>query len=156
MMHLKNIALLALLCLSVSACAGPKSKSSTQSSADAAISTAATAQDPLETFLQGCKTELETYCKDVTPGEGRILACIYAHGDKISGRCEYAMYDSAAQLERAVAALSYAVNECGDDLEKYCSSVEVGEGRLLACLEQHDKNVSGRCRQALKDVNLKK
>lgn len=151
-MNLKNLVLLCLLCLSVSACAGPKSKSSTQSSAEAA----ATAQDPLETFLQGCKTELETYCKDVTPGEGRILACIYAHGDKISGRCEYAMYDSAAQLERAVAALSYAVNECGDDLEKYCSSVEVGEGRLLACLEQHDKNVSGRCRQALKDVNLKK
>jgi hypothetical protein len=105
--------------------------------------------------MQGCKTELESYCKDVTPDEGRILACIYAHGDKISGRCEYAMFDSAAQLERAVAALSYAVNECGDDLEKYCSSVEAGEGRLLSCLEQHDKSVSGRCRQALRDVQLK-
>jgi len=84
------------------------------------------------------------------------LACIYAHGDKISARCEYALYDSAAQLERAVAALAYTVNECDDDIEKYCPSVEVGEGRLLACLEQHDEKVSGRCRQALKDVQLKK
>jgi hypothetical protein len=145
-MNLKLFAILIGISLSVSACAAPESKSS-----------AATAgAGPLETFLQGCKTELDTYCKDVTPGESRILACIYAHSDKVSGRCEYAMYDSAAQLERAVAALSYAVNECDADLEKYCSSVEAGEGRLVACLEQHDKKVSGRCRQALMDVGLKK
>jgi hypothetical protein len=154
-MNLKNFALIALICWSVSACAGTPSKGGSESSADAGTVNAIGVQDPVETFMQGCKTELESYCKDVTPGEGRILACIYAHGDKISGRCEYAMFDSAAQLERAVAALSYVVNECGDDLEKYCSSVEAGEGRLLSCLEQHDKSVSGRCRQALKDVQLK-
>lgn len=153
-MNLKNVALLALICWSATACAGTPSNSSSKSSTDAAANTTK-GGDPLETFRKGCKSELESYCKNVTPGEGRVLACIYAHGDKISGRCEYAMYDSAAQLERAVAALSYAVNECGDDLEKYCSSVEAGEGRLLACLEQHDQNVSGRCRQALKDVQLK-
>jgi hypothetical protein len=32
----------------------------------------------------------------------------------------------AAQLERFVAALSYVVNECEDDLEKYCGSVRAG------------------------------
>jgi hypothetical protein len=45
------------------------------------------------------------------------LACLYAHADKLSGQCEYALFDAAAQLERAVAALAYLVNECGDDLE---------------------------------------
>jgi len=145
--NMKLYAFLAFICLSVSACAGPQAKSSPDPTTDS--------QGPLETFKQGCKTELESYCKDVTPGEGRILACIYAHADKLSGRCEYALYDSAAQLERAVAALSYAVNECDADLEKYCSAVEAGEGRLLACLEQNDKNVSARCRQGLKDVGLK-
>ncbi len=39
----------------------------------------------------------------------------------MSNRCEYALYDAAAQLERAVAALTYVANECNDDLEKYCS-----------------------------------
>lgn len=145
---MKRIALLVWICTAVGACAAPQPKNA----ADAAPS----GQGPLETFLQGCRTELESYCKDVTPGEGRILACIYAHGDKLSGRCEYALYDSAVQLERAVAALSYAANECGDDLEQYCSSVEAGEGKLLACLEANEKKVSGRCNQALKDLNLKK
>ena len=109
----------------------------------------------VQTVADGCKAELETYCKDVTPGEGRILACLYAHGDKLSGKCEYALYDAAAQLERAVAALAYVVNECADDLNQYCSTVAAGEGRLLECIEKNDKNVSIRCKDAIKDVGLK-
>ena len=109
----------------------------------------------VETIANGCKKELETYCQGVTPGEGRVLACLYAYGDKLSGQCEYALYDAAAQLERAVAALSYVANECKDDLQKLCSGVSVGEGRLLKCIEKNDSQVSGRCKQALKDVNLK-
>jgi len=52
------------------------------------------------------------------PGEGWILACVYAYGDKPSGRREYALYDAAVQLDRAVAALSYAKYECSADLKK--------------------------------------
>ena len=109
----------------------------------------------VQTVADGCKAELETYCKDVTPGDGRILACLYAHGDKLSGKCEYALYDAAAQLERAVAALAYVVNECADDLDQYCSTVAAGEGRLLECIEKNDKNVSSRCKDAMKEVGLK-
>ena len=112
-------------------------------------------QDLVQTVADGCKAELESYCKDVTPGEGRILACLYSHQDKLSGKCEYALFDAAVQLERAVAALAYVVNECGDDLDEHCSSVAVGEGRLLACIEKNDKKVSSRCKDALKEVGLK-
>jgi hypothetical protein len=109
----------------------------------------------VQTVVNGCKKELDNYCKDVTPGQGRVLACLYAHSDKLSGQCEYALYDAAAQLERAVAALSYVVNECGDDLKSLCSGVPAGEGRLLKCLEKNDSKVSDRCKQSLKDVGLK-
>src|SRR5206468_9352632 len=54
---------------------------------------------------EGCKAELESHCKDVTPGEGRLLACLYAYEDKLSSRCDYALYDASMRLERAVAAL---------------------------------------------------
>ena len=112
-------------------------------------------QSLVETVANGCKEELQKYCKDVTPGEGRVLACLYAHGDKLSGRCEYALYDAASQLERAVAALSYVVNECSSDLKQYCAGVAAGEGRLLECLQKNDDKVSNRCKQARKDVGLK-
>ena len=116
---------------------------------------ALTADDLVQTVVNGCKQELTTYCKDVTPGQGRGLACLYAHSDKLSGQCEYALYDAAAQLERFVAGLSYVVNECKDDLQKICSGVPAGQGRLLNCLERNDSQVSGRCKQALNDVGLK-
>ena len=109
----------------------------------------------IETVANGCKEELQKYCSNVTPGEGRVLACLYAYEDKLSGRCEYALYDAASRLERAVAALSYAVNECSSDLKQYCGGVAAGEGRLLECLQKNDDKVSKRCKQALKDVGLK-
>ena len=116
----------------------------------------ATASDNLvETVAKGCEKELTSYCSDVTPGEGRILACLYAHSDKLSGKCEYALYDAAVQLERFVAALSYLANECGDDLDKFCSGVKAGEGRLLKCLDDNAAKISERCTQALKDVGAK-
>ena len=108
----------------------------------------------LEATTKACQSELENYCAQVTPGEGRLLACLYAHGDKLSGKCEYALYDAAAQLERAVAALTYLVNECADDLETHCQGVQAGEGRLLQCLDSKGEEVSQRCRSALADVGL--
>lgn len=110
----------------------------------------------VETVAEGCKQELETYCKEVTPGEGRVLACLYAYQDKLSGRCEYALYDAAVQLERVVAALTYVANECRDDLRAYCSNVKPGEGRLLDCIDRNKEKVSDRCNQAIRDIGLKK
>ena len=109
-------------------------------------------QDLIKSVKDGCKTELETYCKDVTPGEGRVLACLYAREDKLSERCEYALYDASVQLERAVNALSYVATECDADIEKHCADIEPGKGRVLACLKKNEKAISERCQQAVKDI----
>ena len=119
------------------------------------VNAAIAQQSLVETVANGCKMEIEKYCSQVTPGQGRILACLYAHEDKLSAKCEYALYDAAAQLERAVAALSYVANECNEDLDKFCESIEPGKERLLDCLDKHDKHVSKRCKQAIKDVGVK-
>ena len=113
-------------------------------------------QGALETFAEGCQQELDTFCKDVSPGDGRILACLYAFQDQLTPRCEYALYDSAVQLDRTLNNLSYAATECRDDLEKFCSDIKPGEGRILECLEKNESEVSMRCKTALKDVGYKK
>jgi hypothetical protein len=109
----------------------------------------------IETVANGCKTEIESYCKAIAPGEGRVLACLYAYQDKLSGKCEYALYNAAVRLERAVAALTYVANECEADLAANCAGVRAGEGRLLQCLEKNEAKVSQRCKGALKDVGLR-
>ena len=110
---------------------------------------------PVQTVADGCKKDIETYCKGVTPGEGRVLACLFAYEDKLSNRCEYALYDAAAQLERAIAALTFLANECKNDLKTYCSNIKPGEGRLIDCIDKNMEKVSSRCKLAIKDVSKK-
>jgi hypothetical protein len=105
--------------------------------------------------LEGCGNELAEYCAAVTPGQGRVLACLYAHNDKLSGQCEAALYDSAARLERAINAVTYVGSACRTELKTYCTGVEVGEGRVAECLKDHASELSPECDQALVDVGVK-
>jgi len=121
----------------------------------ALASSPASAEDDLVATVQnGCKQELAEFCGKVTPGKQRVLACLYAHEDKLSGRCEYALYDAAAQLQRALGALSYVASECRTDLETHCANIEPGGGRLAACIKRNEAALTPRCAQAMKDVDL--
>lgn len=113
------------------------------------------AQKIVKTVEEGCKTEFTTFCKDVTPGEGRRLACLYAFEDKVSGQCQYALYDAASKLQDAVVKLTHLSNECSEDIDKYCATVEMGEGRILNCLKKNEKKIAPGCKQAIKDTTSK-
>ena len=104
--------------------------------------------------MAACKTEIDSYCSQVTPGEGRLLACFYAHGDKISGRCEWGLYKAAADLEEFVAALAHVASQCEKDLIERCGEVEMGEGRVAKCLLKHKAELTEACREAIDDVGL--
>jgi arylsulfatase len=104
----------------------------------------------LQTVEKECKKEITTYCKDVAPGEGRVLTCLSAQVGKLSGRCEFAVQDASGQLERVKEVVSRVANECRDDLKAFCSDVKPGQGRLLGCLEANKTKISGRCVQAIK------
>jgi len=114
------------------------------------------AESLVDEVKKACNTELTTFCKGVKPGEGRVLACLYAFEDQVSDKCTYAVYNAAAELEQAVNALKFAATQCKDDLLKYCADVQAGEGRGLACLEKNEKTVSQACKDALKQTGLKK
>ncbi len=110
------------------------------------------AQDIVNTVEKGCSAEIEKFCSNVTMGEGRLLACFYAHEDKLSGQCQYALYTASAQLEHAVSALNYVAGQCSNDIQTLCATVQAGEGRILDCLESQSESVSAACKQAIADV----
>jgi hypothetical protein len=105
---------------------------------------------------KACETEITAYCSQVTPGEGRILACFYAHEDKLSGRCQYALYEAAAELDAFATAITHLATQCEDDLMKFCAQVELGEGRVGTCLLDHKAELTAACQQAMDDVGLEK
>jgi hypothetical protein len=75
-----------------------------------------------------------------------------AHEDKISGQCEYAFYQAATLLEQLSVAINYVARECRTEIQTICSDVEIGEGRMLACFEQHEDEVSDACKKAVADT----
>jgi len=55
----------------------------------------ASAQQSLDdSVVKGCDKELKTYCKDVTPGEKRLLQCIDKNDAKVSKRIKQALKDT--------------------------------------------------------------
>ena len=66
----------------------------------------------IEVFMKGCRSDIDTYCKDVTPGEQRLLACVYAYDDKISDGCKGSALDALllikTELPRLTSSVSYA------------------------------------------------
>ena len=111
-------------------------------------------EDVVTMALEACEPEIEAYCSQVTPGEGRLLACFVAHEDKLSGSCSWALYEASAALDAFVSAIAYVATECQDDLLEFCGDVQMGEGRVGVCLLEHEEEVSAGCRKAMGDVEM--
>ena len=103
-------------------------------------------------LVAACETDIENYCSQVTPGDGRMLHCMAAHEDKISGECEYAFYQAATLLEQLSVAIAYVARECETEIESLCSDVMIGEGRILSCLDENEEKVGDACKSAIADT----
>ena len=103
----------------------------------------------LEYVTEACEADLEAYCDQVTPGNGRLMHCVAAHEDKISGQCGYALYEAAVLLQELTAAIAYLGESCGEELKSMCSDVEMGEGRVMACLEANRADLGETCASAI-------
>ncbi len=113
----------------------------------------AAAQETLvDHLLTACETDIENFCSQVTPGNGRLLHCMAAHEDKISGQCGYALYQAATVLEQLAAAMVYVAEQCETEIQTICSDVVLGEGMLPACLAEHEAEVSDGCKKAIVDT----
>ena len=73
------------------------------------LGTLAWAQEDVQSLrdavVKACENDLKTYCSQVTPGEKRLLACVYAHEDKLSDQCTYALYQASVVLEQLAQAV---------------------------------------------------
>ncbi|MBV1915596.1 MAG: cysteine rich repeat-containing protein [Pseudomonadales bacterium] len=110
------------------------------------------AQETLVDMIKtGCETEIKTYCSQVTPGEKRMLACFYAHEDKLSVQCAHTLYQASETLKAAVLALNYVAAECQNDVITHCADITMGEGRIVECLQAKAEKVSPECKGAMTD-----
>ena len=105
-----------------------------------------------EMVLNGCKKELVDYCSTVTPGRGRIAACLFAHNDKLSEQCGIFMEVGLVQLEMILSTVSYVVEQCYSDLDEYCEGVVIGGGRIQRCLSENRDELEQKCQIAFSEA----
>lgn len=116
------------------------------------VTPSAFAQDLIENIKQGCDTEIKQFCSQVLLGEGRMLACFYAHEDKLSSQCIGVLYDSAQILIDAVDTLEDLAEACGGDIDKFCGDVQMGDGRIAMCLQDNVNDLSTECTEELAEL----
>jgi hypothetical protein len=110
---------------------------------------------PVQALRTACGEDLQAFCSTVRPGQGRVLACLSAHDEQLSSDCRAALQNVTGDLEATYAAVRFVAEECRGDIEDHCATVERGEGRVLACLERNETQVSERCIDALQEVGLR-
>ncbi|MES0870261.1 cysteine rich repeat-containing protein [Pseudovibrio sp. SCP19] len=115
----------------------------------AATSFNASSQDAARGVFQACEPEIKAHCSEVTPGEGRIFACMYAYEDKLSAKCSHAIDDLADAMDFLFANANEALAICAPDIEAQCSETEVGGGRILTCLSEKQDKVGAECKQVI-------
>jgi len=109
--------------------------------------------DVMANVKSACAADQAKFCSQVTPGKpARMLACAYAHEDKLSGQCSDALYQAAAALEEAATAFNYLADSCEDDVQKHCADVKMGEGRILNCLYDNTDKLSETCKTAFNET----
>jgi len=93
-----------------------------------------------------CGDDLNKFCSSVTPGEGRLIFCMMAHEDKISEKCDHALYDASRKMEHTLNLVAEAADACWHDIEAHCANGPVGGGHIAQCLIDNKKKLRAACR----------
>jgi hypothetical protein len=96
-------------------------------------------------ILEACEADLAKFCEGVTPGNGHLIACMYAYEDQISEPCLATIVDFGDALDNMFYAASVALAACAPDIEKHCAGVQIGGGRILSCLSEVSSELSTDC-----------
>ena len=103
------------------------------------------AQEIGEGLREACSRDVENFCSQVTRGEGRLVACFYAHNDQLSAPCDMAIVETGDKLAAAADKLRTAVAICARDIREHCSSVDAGSGRIFRCLSDNKASLNEGC-----------
>jgi hypothetical protein len=101
---------------------------------------------PSEAQIAGpCAETITHYCKDVTPGGGRILKCLDDHRDDQSIACKDWLEDQNKSLKELNTV-------CAEEIARMCSFDNPNSYRIFRCLEDNYTAVKSVCREKLRQI----
>jgi hypothetical protein len=85
-----------------------------------------------------CRADIEKFCKDVKPLQGRVVKCMREHEGELSQACKNHIAEAKEQQKEFV-------RDCKADASKFCKDVKPGGGRIINCLKPHQAELSAGC-----------
>lgn len=82
-----------------------------------------------------CAQDAEKLCQGITPGGGRIAACLKSHKDQLSDACK-----------SRIAEFREEAQSCENDVKRLCPNTKPGPERH-DCMMQHKDEVSPACKE---------
>jgi hypothetical protein len=92
-----------------------------------------------------CAETVTKYCKDVTPGGGRIMKCLSDHRDDQSMACRDWLDDQNKSLKELNTA-------CSTDIARLCNFSNPDRVILYRCLEDNYVSLKSDCRDKLREI----
>ena len=86
-----------------------------------------------------CASDIQNFCSQITPGEGRMLLCMRVHENELSRRCLFSLYQASRNLERAVEIIA---DTCFSNIQAQCGNAE----KIGQCAMQKSASLSPACR----------
>ena len=105
-------------------------------------------------IYEACMPTVTKFCSEVTPGNGRMMSCLYAFEDQVSEDCDIAISETADILDLIFDRLRYIKQQCSADIGQFCSEVELGHGQVFTCLHEAKASLSNGCLEVVDSISL--
>jgi len=96
----------------------------------------------LQAIAKACDPDVQSFCKGLPPGGGRILRCLGSNYMGVSDYCRNAMASAMNDI-------------CGQDLARLCPGSTLGSGEAENCLRSHIGELKGSCKTAADRLAVK-
>lgn len=85
-------------------------------------------------LAEACKADVESYCADVEPGDGRVLDCLRNNRANLNERCRKEELRLSQLQAKDVRLRPRLMKLCGEEMVVFCKDIKPGSGRMFTCL----------------------
>ncbi len=100
----------------------------------------------IERIRNSCGDDIDRFCGDITPGGGRVAACVQAYADQLSLRCQLTLRRTANRIEQAVQNIA---DTCMSAVQQQCGDSD----NVRQCVQQKASALPQSCQTVVAAVN---
>lgn len=88
-------------------------------------------------LAEACRPDVDKFCKNVEPGEGRTLACLRVNRAALQPPCRKEELRLSIMAAADIRLRPKLQKLCGAEIAVFCHDIKPGRGRVMQCLQEN-------------------